>query len=179
MKKVILALVASIVVAAGPAYAVTVTAYGVAWDNIFNGFFSFSQAPTGGITPVDTTGIVSSGINGASGTNMAPTGSNELINNTSPVGNSIGSPVPGTAATMTQIGPKTTNYAIGEAQIPSVQSPAVILFGGSPTTSIQAVNKAEANVNAPPLTISGAQGSNSSTTSVIFQVVVSPGVQIR
>lgn len=146
-----------------------VTSYAVSWDNIYNGFFTFTSSPIGAITPSDTT-EASASINGVgSVSQIGPVSTAPPIG---PVQVALGTPTPSSFGNMTQLGIRPTNYSVGQAEIVSNQN-----FPTN-TVGIQAVNKAESNVVAPPTTTAGAEGHNFSTTAVTFNVTLPVGTVI-
>jgi hypothetical protein len=179
MKKMMLALalVLTTVLAAGTAYAVDVTAYAVSWDNIFNGQISVSDSSMTAAPPTDQLQAGSS-VNGTSGT-----GYSNSASVADPVVNQIGTNPVVAAADYSPIGEQTYNYAIGQAQVLSNQTVATYFTYAGPDTVlpslgdtlIQAVNKAEANVVAPPRSTGGASGHNSSSTLVTVPIEVANG----
>jgi hypothetical protein len=175
MKKVLLVLIFAMVVAAAPAYA-DVTAYGVAWDNIYNGFFNIvpvntasSAAITGAAT--DST-AASSTLNGTAGT-PGIAGAVSGAVGTGPIGpviNQIGTPTVTTAGNMSQVGVTSTDYAVGQAQIVQIQT-GITFSAGIPGNNIVAINKAEANVVAPPSNQATANGNNASSSNLTVTIV--------
>lgn len=146
-----------------------VISYAVSWDNIYNGLFTFYNGTTGAevfptIEPPAYTTYSSATINGSG--NVQSLGPVLTPIPLGPVMVALGTPSPANSGDMTQIGVQPTTYSVGQAEIVSAQN------YPTNTTGIQAVNKAESNVIAPPSTQAAAQGNNLSTTAVTFTLVL-------
>lgn len=156
MKKIILFLVLALIAGTGTAHALP-TAYAVSYDNIYNGTITLG-------TGISAPGASSDSVVASTDLNGSGTSSSTTVVGTA-VQSAQGSPTQA-IGTFTSIGLNlTSTYTTAGAEIITIQNPV------TGVGTIQAVNKAESNIN-PPNSTADANGTNNSTTLILSTIVL-------